>query len=77
MMEWEKWLDLFQVAMMAEYSISITELTREVNQQYPNVPTLMGDLEEDPANKKVIGVIYLSLGEAARKQFKDKYQHTA
>ena len=37
----------------------------------------MGDLEEDPAIKKVISVMYLSPDEAARKQFKDKYPHTA
>ena len=34
-MEWEKWLDLSQLAMMAKYSISITELTREAKQQGP------------------------------------------
>ena len=33
----------------------------------------MGDLEEDPANKKVIIVLYLSPGDAASKQFKDKF----
>ena len=37
----------------------------------------MGDLEEDPANEETISVMYLSLGEAARKQFKDKYPHSA
>ena len=62
---------------MAKYSISITELTREANQQNPRVRTLIGDPDEDPAIKKVISVMYLSLGEAARKQFKDKYAHTA
>ena len=77
LMEWDKWLDLFQVAMMAKYSISITELTREANQQKPRVRTLMGDLDEDLANKKVISVIYVALGEAARKRIKDKYPHTA
>ena len=76
-MEWDKCLDLFQVAMMAKYSISITGLTREANKQNPRARTLMGDLEEDPANEKVISVMYLSLGETARKQFKDKYPHTA
>ena len=76
-MEWDKWLDLFQVAMMAIYSISFTELIRETNQQTPIVRTLMGDLDEDPANKKVISVMYLLLDEAARMQFKDKYPHTA
>ena len=50
-MKWDKWLDLFQVAMVPKYSISIAELTRETNQQNPRVKTLMGDLDEDPANK--------------------------
>ena len=36
----------------------------------------MGDMDENPANKKVVSVMYLSLGEAARKQFKDDYPHT-
>ena len=75
-MDWDKWLDLFQVALMAKYSISITELTREATQQNPRVRALLGDLDEDPANKKVLSVMYLSLGEAARKQFMDKYRHT-
>ena len=65
-MDWDKWLDLFQVAMMAKYSISITELTRVVTEQMPRVRPLIGDLDEDPANKKTISVMYLSLGEAAR-----------
>ena len=76
-MDWDKWIDLFQVAMMAKYSISITELTRAVTEQTPRVRPLMGDLDEDPANKKTISVMYLSLGEAARKQFMDKYPNTA
>ena len=76
-MDWDKWLDLIQGAMMSKYSISITELTRETTEQTPRIKTLMGDLDEDPANKKVISVMYLSLGEEARKQFKDKYPKTA
>ena len=74
-MDWDKWFDLFQVAMMPKYSISISELTRETTQQSPRVRTLLGDLDEDPANKKVISILYLSLGDAARKQFMDKYPH--
>ena len=62
---------------MAKYSISITELTRNVDQQNPRVRALLGDLDEDPANKKVISILYLSLGEPARKQFMDKYPHRA
>ena len=76
-MDWDKWFDLFQVAMMAKYSISISELTRETTQQSPRVRTLLGDLDEDPANKKVISILYLSLGDAARKQFVDKHPHVA
>ena len=76
-MDWDKWLDLFQVALMAKYSISVTELTREANQQNPRVRVLLGDLDEDPANKKVISILHLSLGEQARKQFMEKYLHTA
>ena len=76
-MDWDKWLDLFQVALMAKYSISITELTRDANQQNPRVRVLLGDLEEDPANKKVISVMCLALGDAAHKHVMDKYPTTA
>ena len=61
-MNWDKWLDLFQVAVMAKFSISITELTRDVDQQNPRVRALLGAMDEDPANKKVVSVLYLSLG---------------
>ena len=74
-MDFDKWLDLFQVAVMAKFSISITELFREVNEQNPRVHPLLGDMDEDAANKKIVSVMNLSLGEVARKQFKDKYPH--
>ena len=67
-MDWDKWLDLFQVALMAKYSISVTELTRETNQQNPRVRALLVDLDENPANKKVISIPYLLM---------DKFPHTA
>ena len=70
-------MDLFQVALMAKYSVFITELTTEITQQTPRVKTLMRDLEEDSANKKVISLLYLALGEAARKNFIYKHPHTA
>ena len=53
-MDWDKWIDLFQVAMMAKYSISITELTRAVTEQTPRVRPLMGDLDEDPARSAML-----------------------
>ena len=74
-MEWEKRLDLFQVAVMPEYPISITEMTRQVTEQQPRVRSLMVYLDEDPAIKKVVSAMYLSLGEAARKQFRDQFPH--
>ena len=75
-MDWDKWVDQFQVAVMAKFSISISELTREATEQNPRARALLGDMDEDPANKKVVSVMYLSLGEAARKLFKDKYPHS-
>ena len=75
-MDWDKWLDLFQVAVMAKYSISLTELTTEANEQNPRARPIMGDMDETPANKKVVSVMYLSLGKAARRQYKVKYPHT-
>ena len=74
-LEWDKLVNLFQVAVMAKYSISLTELTRNASQQNPRVRALMGDLEEEPANKKVVSASYISLGEAARKLFRDKFPH--
>ena len=71
-MDWDKWLNLFQVA---NFSFSISELTGEVTEQIPRVRASMGDMEEYPANKKVVSVMYLALGEAARNLFKDKYPH--
>ena len=57
-MDWDKWLESFQVAVMAKFSISITELTREVNEQNPRARASLGDMDEDLANKKVVSVLY-------------------
>ena len=76
-MDWDKCFDHFQVYLMAKYSTSVSESTRATTQQTPVVRTLLGDLDEDPANKKVIGILYLSLVDVARKQIMDKYPHTA
>ena len=73
-MEWDKWVDLFQVAVMAKYSISITELTGQVTEQNPRVRALTGNLDEDPASKKIVSVLYLSLGGG---NFGARYVHLA
>ena len=46
-MEWEKWIDLFAVAMMAKYSISMNELTRTADETNPKVKALLGDMPEE------------------------------
>ena len=76
-MDWDKWLHLCQVAMMAKSSISVTELTKEADEQKPRVRPLMRDLGGEPANKKYISVMYMAVGGAARIQFMEKYPDTA
>ena len=44
-MEWERWFDLFTVAVMAKYSISVEELTRTVDAEHPRVKALSGRKE--------------------------------
>ena len=66
--DWDKWVDLFQVAVMAKFSISITELTRELTEQNQRVRTLLGDMDEDTANKKVVSVMYLPFTWGSRKE---------
>ena len=72
-LEWEKRLDLFVVALMAKNNISITELTKTTGS---NDKSLMQDLDEVPASKKAISVLYLALGSAARKTIADKFPTT-
>ena len=42
---WDKWLDLFQVTILAKSSTSITELNREVTQQTPGAQAIVGDMK--------------------------------
>ena len=72
-MEWERWFDLFTVAVMAKYSISVEELTRTVDAEHPRVKALIGDMPEEAAEKKLVTWLFFSVGEPARKMFKDKY----
>ena len=68
-LEWEKWRDLFEVALMDKNNISIAELTKTGNKD----KSLMGDIDEIPATKKAISVLYLALGSAGRKSIADKF----
>ena len=44
--DWEQWQQLFEVAVLARHSISVTEITESVDKQNPRVPALMGNLEK-------------------------------
>ena len=72
-MEWEKRVKFFAVAVMAKYFMSIEELTRTVDDDHPRVMSLIGDMAEEEADKKVATLLFRSFGEPARKLIKDKY----
>ena len=69
-LEWEKWMELFEVALMAKSNISVAELTKTTGNKDKS---LMGDMEEATAMKKANSVLYLALGMAARKTISDKF----
>ena len=75
-MDRNKDLNLFQVAIRAKYYFSITEVTKEATKQNHRTRPLTGDLDENHANKRMMNGKYLSLGEAARNQLRDKYSNT-
>ena len=60
--EWEQWIQLFEVAVLARHSISVTELSREVTQDKPRVAAMMGNLlEEESAKREVTSLLYISI----------------
>ena len=71
--EWEQWIQLFEVAVLARHSISGSELTREVTQDNPRRAAMMGNLEEKPAKRKVTSLLYISIGKTGRKMLVDKF----
>ena len=73
--ESEEWWDFFMVAINAKYSISVTEVLREVTEQHPRVSAFINNLKEQEAERKIVSVLFLSLGSAARKSLTDKFPH--
>ena len=66
-MDWDRRRDLFFMSLMGKYSIQIQEILRVVGQgenARPRNTALMGGLEYDIAEKKVISLLYLSIGGA-------------
>ena len=72
-MEWEKWWDLFCVAVMAKYSVEVPELLRRTTAQNPRNETLLGGLSAETAERKVVSVLFLALGTTARKNLVDRF----
>ena len=71
----EQWQQIFDVAVLARHSISVSEITRNVDKQNPRVLALMCNLEENAAARKVmvVSLLYISLGQNGRKMFMDKF----
>ena len=72
--EWKKWCDLFAVAMIAKYSISIAEVMRTVANEADRNKKLLNNFDHSVAERKCVSVLYLALEDAARKTFTDNYQ---
>ena len=63
------------VADNEQYSKSVNEVLRNVNEQQPRVAALITDLIEPTAETNMIRVHVLSLGTAARKNLTYKFPH--
>ena len=63
------------VAVNAKYSISVDELRRNVTEQTPRIAALINNLNEQAAERKLVSLVFLSLGTAARKSLTDKFPH--
>ena len=59
--EWEQWVHLYEVAVLARHTNSIRTLIRKVDQQRPRVPAQTGTLEEETAEKEATSLLlYIS-----------------
>ena len=74
LLEWEKWLKLFTVAMMAKCYVWLTELPHISGTE--QMPVLMGGLAEDATSKKVISIIFFSTGQDERTTLSDNFPTT-
>ena len=61
------------VAANAKYSISVNELLGATTEQNPRVAALINNLNEQAAERKIVSILFLSLGSAARTSLTDKY----
>ena len=68
--EWEEW-----IYSWLPYSLSVNELFRNLTEQNSRVPAVLNNLNEQAAERKMVSVLFLSLGSAARKSLKDNFPH--
>ena len=73
--KWEKWCDIFTVAVNAKLSITIRELLRTPTEVEPRQPAFINNLNEQAAERKVVSILFLSLGSAERKNLINKYPY--
>ena len=71
--DWEQWVQLFEVAVLARHSISMTKLLRDDDYQNPRNAAMMGNLDEVPAKRKLVSLLYISIGKTGRKMLMDKF----
>ena len=71
--DWDQWVQFFEVAVLARHPISRTELLQTVGKQHLREAALMGNLEETPAKRIVVSLLYIDIGKTGRKMFMDKF----
>ena len=59
--------------MLARHSISMTVLLRVADQQKPRNDAMMGNLDEIPAKRKRVSLMYISIGRTGRMMLMDKF----
>ena len=74
--EWANWAQLFEMAVLARHSISISEVLKNPTENDPSIPALLGNLTVTTAAKKVVSLLYLSIGKTGRKMLTDKFPNT-
>ena len=70
------WARLFEMAVLARHSLSISEVLKNPTEQDPSIPALLGNLTVATVAKKVVSLLYLSIGKTGRKMLTDKFPHT-
>ena len=59
-------MELFEAAIMTKSSLALDELTRDATSQ-PRRKELMGGSEEDVVQRTAVSLLFIAIGEAARR----------